>query len=83
MNMNKPPDETLKQGRNRSWVLVKRCSTAQSSNISIIFPLISSYICYFTRTLTEFNLERNTIGDEGAEYIANGLQENQVISYYF
>ena len=23
MNMNKPPDETLKQGRNRSWLLVK------------------------------------------------------------
>jgi len=22
--MNKPPDETLKQGRNRSWLLVKR-----------------------------------------------------------
>ena len=21
--MNKPPDETLKQGRNRSWLLVK------------------------------------------------------------
>ena len=23
MNMNKPPDETLKQGRNRSWLLVR------------------------------------------------------------
>jgi len=23
MSMNKPPDETLKQGRNRSWLLVK------------------------------------------------------------
>ena len=23
MNMNKSPDETLKQGRNRSWLLVK------------------------------------------------------------
>ena len=23
MNMNKPPDETLKQGRNRSWLLIK------------------------------------------------------------
>jgi hypothetical protein len=23
MNMDKPPDETLKQGRNRSWLLVK------------------------------------------------------------
>jgi hypothetical protein len=23
MNMNKPPDETLKQGRNRSWLLVQ------------------------------------------------------------
>ncbi len=23
MNMNKPPDETLKQGRNRSWLLAK------------------------------------------------------------
>ena len=23
MNMNKPPDETIKQGRNRSWLLVK------------------------------------------------------------
>jgi len=23
MNMNKPPNETLKQGRNRSWLLVK------------------------------------------------------------
>jgi len=21
--MNKPPDETLKQGRNRSWLLIK------------------------------------------------------------
>ena len=26
MNMNKPPDETLKQGRNRSWLLVKNYS---------------------------------------------------------
>ena len=24
MNMNKPPDETLKQGQNRSWLLIKK-----------------------------------------------------------
>ena len=28
--MNKPPDETLKQGRNRSWLLVKYPSVEQN-----------------------------------------------------
>ena len=30
--MNKPPDETLKQGRNRSWLLVKFVKTDKVKN---------------------------------------------------
>ncbi len=37
--MNKPPDETLKQGRNRSWLLVKNIS---DMTISIVYFQIST-----------------------------------------
>jgi len=36
MNMNKPPDETLKQGRNRSWLLVKFSYDRNPYSISIL-----------------------------------------------
>ncbi len=33
MNISKPPDETLKQGRNRSWLLVKfACTESERSS---------------------------------------------------
>ena len=35
MNMNKPPDETLKQGRNRSWLLVKLNTDSLLFNIRV------------------------------------------------
>ena len=41
--MNKPPDETLKQGRNRSWLLVKKDCEGKSS-IKIIVKLIKIFL---------------------------------------
>jgi len=35
MNMNKPPDETRKQGRNRSWLLVKQMTSNQTPSDGI------------------------------------------------
>jgi hypothetical protein len=43
MDMNKPPDETLKQGRNRSWLLAKFAHQILLQQLfignSFIFPL--------------------------------------------
>jgi len=36
MNMNKPPDETLKQGRSRSWLLLKR---KESENVAAMVSI--------------------------------------------
>jgi hypothetical protein len=38
--MNKPPDETLKQGRNRSWLLVKLVKFVKIFNYIPNNPLI-------------------------------------------
>ncbi len=59
MNMNKPSDETLKQGRNRSWLLVKfaenmipwirevsRISAVDEYGTSLIWKSISKSIEY-------------------------------------
>jgi Ran GTPase-activating protein (RanGAP) involved in mRNA processing and transport len=35
---------------------------------------------YFTSTLTTLSLDNNSIGDEGAKYLADALRENDVIS---
>ena len=65
--MNKPPDETLKQGRNRSWLLV---------NFPTHLPH-SQHYC-LTQTLTEVCLRTNRIGDEWAKLLANALTTNTV-----
>ena len=40
--MNKPPDETLKQGRNRSWLLIKAADQHSSRPINVqVFNVLS------------------------------------------
>ena len=47
--MNKPPDETLKQGRNRSWLLVKKAFVRSCTDQSFqkMIKLISESRAYF------------------------------------
>ncbi len=40
--MNKPPDETLKQGRNRSWLLVKFVKF-EISEVNVIDEVLRLY----------------------------------------
>jgi hypothetical protein len=42
---------------------------------------IQSLILHFSQTLTTLNLEGNEIGAQGAEHLANVLQQNKVRSF--
>ena len=39
---------------------------------------IQPFIHYFSQTLTTLNLDYNQIGAEGAQHLANALQQNKV-----
>ena len=43
--------------------------------------LIQSFIHYFPQTLTYVDLYANEIGDQGAEHLANALQQNKVTRF--
>ena len=62
MNMNKPPDETLKQGRNRLWLLVKKRSwlldksvLPSSSSYSFLWLFRILVICYLRWITSRIN----------------------------
>jgi len=42
------------------------------------FFISISHLFYLSQTLTTLNLESNTIGDKGAQAIAQALEKNQV-----
>ncbi len=59
------------------YVLVKHCERTQwdKNNLILYFYHIISTII---QTLTELFLQNNQIGDEGAQYLGEALQENTV-----
>jgi hypothetical protein len=59
-----------------------QCSTTKRSNIALIVLFILSPTYYFTQTLTTLALHLNQISNQGAQHLANALQNNQVTPAY-
>jgi hypothetical protein len=47
---------------------------------TILFP-IQLFTHYFSQTLTTLDLTSNQIGDQGAQHLANALQQNKVTRF--
>jgi len=73
-----PPGQSTWSPRSSKYC---RCSTTKQSNARSRL-LILTLIHYFTQTLTTLYLQKNAIGDRGAEHLANALQQNRVRSLH-
>ncbi len=70
--MNKPPDETFKQGRNRSWLLVKVQQTEEARcPLYVILVLIEmlSYSSYLYQNLTSVIISLKYVMDSAEQII--------------
>jgi hypothetical protein len=55
-----------------------QCFTAKSGSTSLLLLFFQSLADYFTQTLIKLSLQLNEIGPQGAEHLADALQQNQV-----
>jgi hypothetical protein len=75
----KPASQSNRPTRNTTYI---ECSTTKQSNTSCTTLLfIQQFINYFSQTLTTIDFGSNKIGDLGAQYLANVIQQNKVTQF--
>ncbi len=88
--MNKPPDETLKQGRNRSWLLIKYAAiTAPASTATIVLVRFSinsilsrisrsKWVFCFVNVTTRYPVVQDQLGSN----LMSSLYEQSVVDIH-
>jgi hypothetical protein len=78
-------DHTWPQLQSNRWSRSRtscECSTTKQSNTSRSgLIIIQLFMWYFAQTLTTLDLSYNEIGAQGAEHLANALQQNKVTRF--
>ena len=64
--------------RRKNHIMSCQCITTQHSSYHIHFLLLLSLQPSYVQTLVTLHLSKYSIGDNGAQYIANGIQNNTV-----
>jgi len=75
MNMNKPSDETLKQGRNRSWLLVKFANSEDEILFSMHTIFRIDEIKYLADRFWEVHLTLTSDGDQQLRHLTQTMEK--------